>query len=384
MSCSNTKYFLERNHVPYNPKRITPIQGWISYTEPSDELNFIIIKKLLRFISGVHNHYRYTPMMLYIDFSRVRTIDKLTMQVLESVIYSLIVDYGHRVVINIHIDKQIHSEGFAYTPLYYLGRKNYDAVKFKQAYEGNTQINHYRKVVPVEWTYEGKLGEYILPDVIQTISNTVADDSFCFALAEVVTELINNANEHNNSDCLFDLDISNGYRKVNDPEGLYVGVNLSVISFSEKDITTDLSKKIESGKYEGARYRLVANAYEKHKDFFNENYTPRDFFMTAAFQNRISGRENDNDSGGTGLTKLIQSLEEYSDSHECYMVSNDRAMYFVHDLLEYDSNGYVGFNYEKDFHNNPPNSDIFITSPIIIPGIAYNLSFVYKKGVDKA
>lgn len=45
MSCSNTKYLLERNHVPYNPKRITPVHGWINYTEASDELDFISIKK---------------------------------------------------------------------------------------------------------------------------------------------------------------------------------------------------------------------------------------------------------------------------------------------------------------------------------------------------
>ncbi len=342
-------------------------------------LNFDTLKKLLLFISGIHNHFKFTPVMIAIKLLNMRAVDKLTLQLLESIIYSLIIDYRHHVTIDFQIQIQIHSEGFIYTPLHFLAKKNYNLEQFIKYFEFNTNVKHYRKVVPKSWTFDGQLGENIFPDVYQTLNNVIKDENINHALSEVITELINNANEHNDSDCLLDLDITNDYSKHNDPDGTYIGVNISTISFSNKNMPDLLLEKITSEKFSGIRYQTVANAYKNHQKFFNSKYNKNDFFMIAVFQDKISSRNSDN-SGGTGLTKLIQTLEEYSDSHECYIFSSNRSMYFVHDLLNYDDNGWVGFNEERDFKNKPPSLKIFKTNPIILPGIGYNLNFVWKKG----
>lgn len=350
------------------------------YEDVNPKLDCVALRRLLRFVGGIHNKYKSHIPMLLISFPSVKAEDKLTIQLLEIVIYSLIVDYGHRVMININFDPEITTEGFKHSPLRFLASKTWDMQKFRNGFETNIEIDHYRRIIPIQWSYNGGLGEYVLPDVMQTLRNYIDDINYAFVLAEVITELVNNANEHNESDCLLDLDITTPYLKTDGSEGSYIGVNVSIVSFAETTISTPLKQKIASGAYKGERYGMVARAYEKHQAFFHGNYTSEDFFTLAAFQDKISGRPSSDASGGTGLTKLLQSLQKYSDNSNCYVVSGNRSLFFYQHLLDYDEDGWVAFNETGNFHDSPPNEHVFKQSPFLFPGVGYNLNFVYKLG----
>ena len=382
MGCLNSKLIIERNHNPtFKPKKMIPSrEGWVEYVDNSSKLDFFTINRLLRYISGMHNRFNYMHLGLIIRLPHMIAEDKLSIEILESIVYSLIVDYHHTVVIEIKLDRQILTDGFVYSPLRFLMVSNYSLDDFVTNYQNHSELRHYRRIIPKEWTFNGKLGENIFPDVLWTIANTVGNNEFASALAEVSTELVNNANEHNEADCMLDIDIGDEYVKKDGSDGVYYGISLSVISFSSKTLPDQLTEKITQGRFTGKRYGIVADAFEKHKEFFNEDYGKRDFFMTAAFQDKITGRIASDSSGGTGLTRLIQTLEEYSDSSKCYVVSDNRVLFFFQELLGYDKNGWIGFNRENDFQNLPPETGVLKESPIIIPGVAYNLSFVCKKG----
>lgn len=382
MNDLNAQLIVEKNRSSYVMRRPNLSKGWIVHEDKNPTLDFDSIKRLLYFVSGIHNKFHGHRPMLSISFPSVQAVDKLTLQVLESVLYTLINDYKHKVVVYIHLDPQIHSEGFKYSPLHHLSLFGYNAEAFNSLFESDMKLNHYRRLVPRQWTFDGKLGERIFTDIMLTLGHYVDDENYSFTLAEVVTELINNANEHNVADCLLDLDITGDYHKSDGSEGNYIGINVSIISFANARISERVQDKILNRKYSGGRYDGVVKALENHKKFFNDEYTESDFFTIAAFQDRISGRDSSGSSGGTGLTKLLQSLEKYSDFSMCYMVSNEKALYFFKDLLDCDEDGWIGFNKCHDFMNNPPEWYAFRRSPMFFPGIGYNLTFVYKKEVS--
>ena len=379
MSFSNSHLIIEKNMNTYTPKRIPIIKGEIEFRNHQKELNFLTIKTLLRFVSSVRNKYHSGCLHLFLNFGNVTSTDKLTIQILECVVYTLIHDYRYKITIDITMENTIDTECFRVSPLRYLGKGKRDINAFYSAFENSTSIKTYRRVVPKSWSYGEELGGLLYSDIKDTVNHTIDDEEFSELMAEVVTELVNNANEHNQSDCLIDVDVSNNYMKRGDTENVFLGVNMSLVSFSDVLVPDLLSTKIKSGEHGGNRYDTVTKAYRNHQAFFNDGYTEDDFFIVTAYQDYISGRKGRSPSGGTGLTKVIQTLEKYSDSSKCYMVTGKNALYFFHDYLDYDSNGYVGFNDEKDYLNYPPDKKTRAESPIYIPGIAYNLSFVYRK-----
>lgn len=98
----------------------------------------------------------------------------------------------------------------------------------------------------------------------------------------------------------------------------------------------------------------------------------------AVFQHRISGRQNEEMSGGTGLTLLIKSLESKSDSNFCYVLSGKRILGFKQKYLEY-KNDWIGFNESNDFLNDIPDLKNITDCDIKFPGTAYNLHFIMEK-----
>ena len=380
MSFSNSRFIIEYNDCGIKLKKAPIKNRNIEYVDSSEQLDFLSIRRLLLFISGLRKKIGNVKLPFVISYYCVKAIDKLTIQLLESVIYSLIVDYGYRVIIDIKLIKQIHTDGFAFSPLKHLQKRKHDVSEFVKSFESSAAVNYYRKVVPVEWSTNGNLGSIIFSDIICTLKNCDLDEEYAESLTEVITELVNNANEHSNSDCLIDMDISDDYKKLDDPEGVFIGVNISVVSFSRCLIPDLLKKKILDSIELDGRYHKVLDAYNNHGSFFDDEYYESDFFKIASFQDRISGRPSTSSSGGTGLTKLIKSLEEHSDGSSCYVVSGKRALYFLPKFLDMNPDGWVGFNESNDFINTPPNKDLFQTSPIFIPGVAYNLNFIYKKG----
>ena len=115
----------------------------------------------------------------------------------------------------------------------------------------------------------------------------------------------------------------------------------------------------------------------------DDTYKEEDFFNIASFQHKISGSIKKNTTGGTGLTKLVSSLEKQSDAHKCYLITGNRALWFFHQYLEYNQDGWIGFNTENDFLNKTPAYTVIGPNSIYLPGTAYNLNFVMKRRTEK-
>ena len=108
-----------------------------------------------------------------------------------------------------------------------------------------------------------------------------------------------------------------------------------------------------------------------------------DFYNISAFQHKISGRKQlTSGTGGTGLTKLIKALQEISEAYRCYVISGTRALNFHHEFLEYNKDGWIGFNNDNNYFESIPQEGIATECFINMPGTAYNLNFIFKEGND--
>lgn len=351
-------------------------KGHAVYSHLDSTLDFVGLRRFIKFFHNVRyaHHNAHTP--IYLDLGKVEFIDKLTVILLECIVFSIIYDYGHLVTVNFSAKLNIRTGCANYTPLLNLQYGAKRCPQFQQQFMSDMSLNHYRTIVKQGSSKSDRLS-VITTDLCMFLSHSSIKEDYGDNLAEVISELITNADEHNEADCLVDIDITSIHKKPGSDDS-YIGVNVAIASFSNVAFEKGIKEKINNGVFESSRYFTVLDALANHRSFFCEDYTEDDFFRIAAFQNKISGRKNSSTTGGTGLTTLLKSLEEMSDSAICYFLSSGRALFFNRAYLEYDRDGWVGFNKEKDFINHPPETGILRNSPLIIPGTAYNLNYVYK------
>jgi hypothetical protein len=203
-------------------------------------------------------------------------------------------------------------------------------------------------------------------------------------ISEVIVELIGNAIEHSKSDCLVDFDIATDYQSVSGDS--VCGINIAIISFSNILLGDGIKKKMEdfnSSEATNDRYAKVKVAKDNHCEYFDDGYDITDFYNISTFQHRISGSEKKMDSGGMGLTKLIKSIEDKATEHTCYVLSGDRIILFEPEYLEYNKDGWIGFNKNNDYFCSKPSNQVLQRSNFYMPGTAYNLNFVMRVNDDE-
>lgn len=366
---SKEKFFLSKD------KRIV-------YNFDTDEINGIAIGRFLMFLKGLHLRWTNMKAPIIINLGKAKFADKLTICIFESICYNLIETYGHYVRLRYSITSDIGTEGFKSSPLLLLGTKNREDIKkFKKKFEFDMYGNHYRKILSGEENAESDFLCKLMTDIDSFLKFRHVEEACRDEVAEVIVELVGNAIEHTKSDCLLDIDITKEYKMRATGEPCY-GINIVVLGYSKQLLSDALKEKILSSEKLGDRYIYVRNAYKYHKSFFDEKYTEEDFFNIASFQHKISGSRIKRVSGGTGLTKLICSLEKRSEDHNCYVVSGTRVINFIREFLEYDDDNWIGFNEDGNFQSGIPNSRIISYCPVYIPGTAYNLNFVMRKEKD--
>ena len=376
----NTVYLLNSNHTLQLRKRRWKVdKGTIWYTNSSKIIDFTSIASILRFISDIKKlNLPFNPKICF-QLGEVRFADKLTITVFECIMHSLINDCRYTVALYGSVRTTITTESINKSPLKYLwANRQYSIDEFLSSFAKDLKLDHYRTII-LENAAEDSTLSKVMGDVRSVLSHRSIDIEYCDMLAEVLVELIGNATEHNATPCLIDVDITQVYAKRDSP-GQYVGVNTSIASFTDVVFEEQLQAKLEGEEKYTERYETVRRAYANHSKLFDENYSPNDFFRIAAFQDRVSGRHDKSNTGGTGLTRLLKSLEELADSDICYLVSGRRALRFNKSLLDYDSDGWIGFNEERDFMNHPPNTNIFRDCPFFFPGTGYNLTFICRIG----
>lgn len=327
------------------------------------------IQELLAVINYVKNVYRQ-KIPIVIHMGQFEFYDKLVYIILENIVYYMNVVDHHYIDIYFRANHTIWTEGIRFTTL-----NN----QLQNAFGSHINMYHFRKIVPKKSEQKDEYLSNLLQDIYGFLYNNRIEEETCEKLSEVIIELVGNAGEHGDAECLLDIDITQSeYSKLNE-EGTFYGLNVVVLNYSDTLFFEPLKEKLSSGEGLSERYNSVLLAKEYHFANFNEHYKEDDFYTVSSFQHKISGSKVKDELGGTGLTSLLRSLEEDSDTHLCYMLSGNRLLFFEKDHMLYDDEEFVGFNTTKNFLSDIPDAGVFDSIKTFWPGVAYNLNYAVKK-----
>lgn len=359
--------------------------GCLRIKQKSERFDDSSLRKLLNKVNSAIKQYKEGLKRIVIEFGKVEFKEKLTYILLETMCYSLIRDYNIGVSIEAKkfVTKNIFRGGIKGSPLNYLIQNKDHAKGFLEAFERKIDGKyHYRRIIRGTEKKNSKIFGDIMTEIRSFLRVFCEDEQYRKDVSEVVIELAGNAWEHTQSDCLIDIDIKDNCTKRNfEQEGKFYGINIVVLNYSDILLGNALEKKILECpiKESAQRYMDVKDAYEFHKTRFSPNYDGQDFFVVASFQDKISGRPEGNIMGGRGLTKLIRSLEKQSEIHSCYVMSGNHVLWFKLKYIEYNEEGWIGFNNKSDFFHGVPNKECIGRRETYIPGTAFNLNFAMKE-----
>lgn len=373
----------------YSKKKHTNIllkNGKLIVKITNEHLDFDAVKAIISDINYIRFKYPSTKIPIRFAFLNIKLVDKLSFVLLECVFQLLIMEFGHKVEVYLEMENIIITEGINSSPLLILANANKSLVennrKFLEKFNNDHFRYHFRRVLKREDMETDKLSK--IYDEIAYFQKSFNINYDCIEeVSEVIVELIGNALEHSESDCLVDFDIATDYKNKNG-ESVYA-LNIVILNFSKILLGDKLGNKIVNGNFDEEsqnRYKLVEHALDNHTAFFDSIYDKKDFFNISTFQNKISGRNKITPTGGTGLTKLIKSIEDKSEAHSCYVITGDRKIYFELDYLEYKED-WIGFNEENDYFNHKPFGGILERNNFFMPGTAYNLNFIMKVNNDE-
>lgn len=340
----------------------------------NNNVTVIEISRICNFINQIINRHNLAALPIDINLAGPFQ-DKLSYVLLECIIYYMIVNNSCKLTLQCNGKFNIFTEGLHHSCLGYYNNKE----EFENHFENDISVNHYRKVVKRD-SKETEISTRV-QDIESFLKNLGINSEYVAKVSNVIGELIDNAIEHGDSDCIVDIDVTNDYMK-NTPEGQgksYYGLNIVVVNFSNNKFGESLGKKLKC-KDLLPQYDKVLAAKIIHQQSFDARYTESDFNAVASFQHRISGREN-TATGGTGLTQLIKVLEEQSDYADCYVLYCDKVLVFKKDCMERDKDEWVGFNRVNSFMTAVPDEDCVGCSGFYMPGMAYNLNFVIEKEI---
>lgn len=304
-------------------------------------------------------------------------MDKLTYIIFESIIYMLCKKCNYEVLVYMNaFELSINTIGYKSSLLRKFATGKIGQDDFKKQFDWLLDKTHFRRKVKHDDSEEQSK---LLYDIKHFVANLGVNREDSTRIAEIVAELADNACEHAQSDCLIDIDIADDlFRKTGDEDGIYYSVNVSVLNFSDKFIWDNLKEKIVAKKYnESPRYEKLEKAYCFHKGKFDDVYDEDYFFMISTFQNEISGRPNQTETGGKGLTELLTEIG--ANENDGYLLSGNKIVRFPKELIQYDKDGWVGFNAQKDFFSNIPDREVLCKSDTFLLGTAYNLTFIYRR-----
>ncbi len=384
----NLSSFFSENNFTFDLK-LRMSKGNIVYTitpRESNRFGFYELKKIIAFINYLKKK-KQPKLKIIVNMGNIVFVDKLTYILLEC-IASYAVNEGFNIFFNFSCKNNIWIEGIKYSPLMYLSTNNRE--EFNKHFKLDINGAHYRRLITVESNKNFDAASKLMQDIISFMKSIKVSDECRCTIAEVISELVDNALEHGESDCLVDLDITENYQKIplpgeenEDSQEDYYGVNIVVVSFSKYLLNSKLKRKMESMEELTERYREIVKARETHSSKWNDDYGEEDFYNITAFQHKITGRPQEQKTGGTGLTKLLRTLELRSDAYNCYMITGEKAVIFLHDCIKYNEKDWVGFNTENNYFEHIPSKDSIMKNVFFLPGTGYNLNFVLRRENDE-
>ena len=128
----------------------------------------------------------------------------------------------------------------------------------------------------------------MMTDIRCFLQNNEIERSACEELAEVMVELIGNANEHAESECLVDLDITKQYLNTETKNSCF-GLNACIVNFSDKLFYESLKNKVLLQNQLSERYKSLLIAKENHSKYFGKDYSENDFLLLHLFSIKFPG-----------------------------------------------------------------------------------------------
>lgn len=358
------------------------------------ELNQNTILGIIGCISSYRKKYKAAkiPVIIKFNYVGIKIKDKLSYILLECICFSLIKEFDTHVQVLWKPHPDIFTLGVNSSPLLLLNGTKISSVKkyplkfqreiYSTEFQGGLQSAHYRTVVNGNQKDDKNELSSMYSDIDTFLKMFEISEQYRDEICEVIAELVGNAKEHSHSDCLIDIDVTSDHRKQSKGkvvDGAYYGINIVILNFSNQLLSSGIREKIIDNKIQIHRYGELFATYNNHKLFFDDDYTEEDFFNISVFQDKISGRNDKISSGGIGLTVLIKTLEQQSDTSRCYVISGKKAIFFHESVLDYDDNGWIGFNSSKDFKYQRPDKACLGKSMVYMPGTAFNLHFIMKR-----
>jgi two-component sensor histidine kinase len=365
------------------------------YFQFKNKMNFLndaVVKNIIEFLNSVKTKKIKLP--VFLDIGQVTVADKLSYIVLECLVYEML-NLGYSVTVKFYPNSNIDTRGINNSPLRHLNEcwsrfssnKNYRESKFRKEFNSITDGRKYRRMIsPKSNSYLSKLTSSLILflknqfEFSESCRKIEYDEIMVIKLANTIGELVGNATEHGEGDCLLDIDITHNFTHSKKQGRTFGAVNIALVNFSDtnfgdkvkkKILNTDLSKSI--------RYQKTKVAYDIHQQsYFNDNYNEEHFWNLASLQDKISGRPDNYNNGGKGMTDLIKSIQNFTHEDYCYMMSGKEILKFKKELLKQDSDGFIGFN-KTSFLQSGPETTTLAKSKVYLPGVAYNLNFILEE-----
>ena len=325
---------------------------------------------------GIHNN----TTTLYIDL-RCRTIsDDSTIRVFEIIMYDVVLYRKFNIKFNfINHRTLLNDVLYVNSLLSNFNNKILDDSYLTAFIKPTITLNQYRRLCKND--ERNKSNEYlskITNDIYMMLKNDSFQENFAEEFSEVCSEIINNAFEHTDGDCLVsilfcDSKFKRNYKKI---------VYLSCISLTKTFIETKLKEVIIKKKFNRIPGGIIVKrAFVKHKKMFNEKYDVDDFAHISAFQKYVSTRKNSIGTGGTGLTTLIKSLQvkTFVERSYSYVLSGNKTLYFKNEFLKFAPDGTIGFNDASSYFDSIPSLQTYAKGNRIFPGTIYNIGLLMEK-----
>lgn len=349
----NNRVILRIDEVPFDSKSLITLVGKFKY--------------LL-----IRNFMKYT---IILKFKKIDFKDKITYLILDSLIFDVLTRSNFCINIMLEdeiIPPKVHNNGFNSTALYqscYKGVINRE--KFLKIYTNNYYDKDvFKKFLKRSELEDGEITSKLGTEIATISRMLIEDEEFIDDLVEILTELICNVKSHTTGECLLHVD----FLKVNSTWA----INIGVLNFSNERLFDKIEEGIENHKYiqDDPVYKIVYEAYERHKKFFDEYYNREHFFLITAFQNHVTSRNYQSGSGGTGLTTLIKNIIGKADKDYSYVLSGNHILVFEDEFLKISKDKVLGFNKENDYLNTPPDYRVLQKSHLYVPGTIYQLLII--------
>lgn len=195
------------------------------------------------------------------------------------------------------------------------------------------------------------------------------DEDLKDTIIEVVSELSSNACEHANAECVIYCNIQDAYNKNRHDKCRLV--NILILNISNQFLYSSLKKKF----YDNPDRipTKVKDAYNYHKKCFCDEYDQNCFFILSVFQNKITTRDTeDSGTGGTGLTKFIQSVEPLVKDNFCSLWTDKYIIWFEKEYIGNNTKE-IGFNKTGNYSSDIPDLNVINNIGTTLQGTLYNV-----------